>query len=329
MRVLLTESTARALGARVRAVDPGAEIVALGLDGTLTLDDRVSLDREHTGVEAAWATNDLYEESRLLRPFFGLVRRLDTLVWFQSQAAGYDDPIFGELIRKGVLFTKSDVHRVPIAEYVLRAALDHVQRVTEWRVAQAERSWRRHQLGEIDGSGWVVIGLGPIGLEVARLAQAFGAWVVGVRRHPSRDEPVSEVVTPDRLFTVLPDADVVALCAPANASTAHLVDERFLARMKPGALLVNIARGSLVDEAALLRALDTGPIGAAALDVFETEPLPRDSPLWTHPKVSITPHNSATSTGQLRRQEELFFDNLARLLADEPLRGVVTVADLD
>ena len=153
--------------------------------------------------------------------------------------------------------------------------------------------------------------------------------MVGARRHLRGDEPVAEVVTPDRLAEVLPRAEVVVLCAPANASTRHLVDEAFLENMKPGALLVNIGRGSVVDEAALLRALDNGPLGAAILDVFETEPLPTASPLWAHPKVAVTPHNSAIASALSRRQEDLFVENLSRFVGGEPLRGVVTVDDLD
>ena len=141
MRLLLTEPAVRASGEALLAAHTGIELVALRPDGAVVLSDGTELDREDTGVEVAWATSDLYEEGGQLRAFFGLVRRLGTLRWFQSQAAGFDAPIFAELIRKGVLFTKSDAHSVPIAEFVLRAVLDHHQRPERWAAAQAARRW--------------------------------------------------------------------------------------------------------------------------------------------------------------------------------------------
>jgi phosphoglycerate dehydrogenase-like enzyme len=293
------------------------------------LADGSVVTREDTGIDVAWATSDLYEDGGALRPFFGLVRRLDTLRWFQSAAAGFDAPVLVELIGRGILFTKSDVHSVPIAEFVLRAVLDHYQRPDRWASAQAERRWTRHEFDEVFGTTWVVVGLGSIGTEVALRAKALGVHTVGVRRHPTGDEPVDRLVQPDELTGVLSGADVVVLCAPANATTQHLVDGGFLAAMKQGALLVNIGRGSLVDEAALAEALDRGSIGGAILDVFETEPLPAESPLWAHPKVVVTPHNSAIARARFWREEALFSDNLGRFLRGEPLRGVVTKADLD
>jgi phosphoglycerate dehydrogenase-like enzyme len=328
VRVLLTEPALRASGPALRVHD-GIEIVTMLGDGSLALVDGTTLARDNTGIEVAWATSDLFDDGSVIRPFYGLVRRLDSLRWFQSSAAGFDTPVLMELIRRGILFTKSDVHSGPIAEYVLRAVLDHYQRPDLWASAQADRSWTRHEFEEIYGSTWIVVGLGSIGIEVARRAAAFGVRVVGVRRHPTGNEPVDELVAPEDLVGLLPAADVVVLCAPANASTVHLVDDGFLSAMKAGAVLVNIGRGALVDEAALVRALGKGSIGAAILDVFETEPLPADSPLWANPKVTISPHNSALAGARFKRQEDLFSENLARFLRGESLRGVVTEADLD
>ncbi len=329
MRILLTAGAARAFGPRLLAAHRGVELVTMGPGGTLSLGAGTPVERDASGVEVAWATTDLYREDRaVVRPFFGLVRRCETLRWFQSAAAGFDAPIFAELIKKGVIFTKSDVHAVPIAEYVLRAALDHCQDAKAWSVAQAARRWETHEFSEVFESTWVVVGLGSIGAAVATRARALGAHVIGVRRSAAAGGPVDEMVTPAELPAVLPRADIVALCAPANSSTEHLVDEGFLAAMQPGALLVNIGRGSVVDENALVAALDADELGAAVLDVFETEPLPEDSPLWAHPKVTVTPHDSANSARRVRRQFELFSDNLARYEQGEPLRNVVREADL-
>lgn len=123
---------------------------------------------------------------------------------------------------------------------------------------------------------------------------------------------------------VVQTADVVVLAAPATAETADLVDAGFLAMMKPGSLLVNVARGSLVDDDALIAALDSGHLTAAILDVFRDEPLPADHPFWSHPSIRITPHNAAGGTGRLRRQADLFRENLDRYITRRPLRNDVT-----
>jgi phosphoglycerate dehydrogenase-like enzyme len=133
-------------------------------------------------------------------------------------------------------------------------------------------------------------------------------------------------VTPDGLVGELGAADVVVLAAPATPETTDLVDATFLAAMKPGSLLVNVARGSLVDEAALIRSLDDGHLAAAVLDVFRTEPLPEEHPFWSHPSIRITPHNAAGGAGRFGRQAELFSDNLGRYLSGRPLQHEVTGA---
>lgn len=137
------------------------------------------------------------------------------------------------------------------------------------------------------------------------------------------------MIRPEEVIAHVGEADVVVLAAPATAETRHLVDDRFLGAMKPGSLLVNIARGALVDEEALLRALDAGTtIEAAVLDVTATEPLPPDSPLWDHPAVTITPHDAAGGTGRFDRAADLFFENLRRYTAGESLLHEVDSADL-
>jgi phosphoglycerate dehydrogenase-like enzyme len=218
---------------------------------------------------------------------------------------------------------------IPISEYVLRSVLDHYPRPGEWAASSAERAWRRHDFREVHGTTWLVVGLGSIGGATAVRARAFGATVIGVRRSPGGDEPVDRMVTPAEVPGVLGEADVVVLAAPSTPDTRHLVDDAFLAAMKPGSLLVNIARGALVDEEALVRALDAGTtIEAAVLDVTATEPLPPDSKLWDHPRITITPHDAAGGTGRFARAADLFLDNLERYRAGEPLRHEVTAADL-
>jgi len=329
VRVLLTEAAERAFGASLRAAHEDIELLTMQRDGTLRLDDGSTLDWERAAVEVAWGTSDLFDAGAPLRPFFGLVRRAETLRWFQSAAAGFDAPIFAELVRRGVLLTTSDANSISIAEYVLRAVLEHFQESALWAEAQVERLWARHDFKEVFGTTWLVVGLGSIGTEVALRARAFGAHVIGVRRRPSGDEPVAEVVTPEGVLEVLPRADVVVLSAPANASTHHFVGTAFLDAMKDTALLVNVGRGSLVDEEALAAALDRGSVAGAVLDVFEVEPLPSDHPWWDDPRVTVTPHNSAGGRGRHARGADLFHENLFRYRRGEPLLRLVTEADLD
>ena len=157
-------------------------------------------------------------------------------------------------------------------------------------------------------------------------ARALGAEVIGCRRHPSPSDPADRTVTPDRLGDVVGHADVVVLSAPADPSTEHLVDATFLGAMRSGSILVNVGRGSLIDEEALVAALDRGTPSAAVLDVFATEPLPPDHPFWAHPAVRVTPHNAAGGFGRLGRQADLFDENLARWLRGAPLEHDVTDA---
>ena len=284
------------------------------------------VERDVADPEVAWGTSDLYREGAPIRPFFGILRHSRTIRWFQSAAAGYDGPLFAELAGRGVRISNAHANSIPIAEYILRAVLDRFQRADLWRDAQEKAEWRTHDYREIHGSTWLIVGLGGIGSAVATRAHAFGATVIGCRRHPSGSEATQRTVTPDQLPEVVGLADVVVLAAPASADTNGLVDEAFLAGMKPGSVLVNVARGSLVDEQALLAALERGIPEAAILDVFTTEPLPADNPLWGHPAVTITAHNAAGGVGRYERQAELFSENLERYLAGAPLLNDVTAS---
>ena len=327
MDVLLTEVAFARDGERLAAAAPEVGWLRMEADGTLRRDG-AKVSRGEAAPEVAWGTGDLFDDGPL-RPFLGLVGRNPSVRWFASPAAGYENPYFGELVRKGVRVTTSHASSPSIAEYVLRAVLDAFQGAEQWRRAQADRAWRTHDRHrEVAGSTWLVVGLGAIGTEVARRARALGATVVGVRRSPTGDEPVDEVRRPDAVTEVLPRAHVVVLSAPATPATHHLVDAAFLAAMRPRSVLVNVARGDLVDEAALLAALDTGAPGTAVLDVTADEPLPPGSPLWTHPGVVVTPHSSGRGRGRFDRAVDEFLDNLARYRAGEPLRSELAEADL-
>jgi phosphoglycerate dehydrogenase-like enzyme len=303
--------------------------LTIGADGTIRIDGTdVEIDPTEVLPDVAWMTSDVLDGAAARR-FFGVVTRSESLRWIQSQAAGFDHPVFGDLVRRGVRLTSSHIAGPPIADYVLRAALDHLQDADAWRRAAADHRWEQHDFVEMASTRWLIIGLGSIGKEIATRATACGAVVIGVRRSPDGSEPVEAVVLPDQVLGELPSAHVVVLATPASAGTNGLVDERFLAAMRPDALLINIGRGALVDEDALIAALDGGRPAAAVLDVTGTEPLPADDPLWSHPKVTVTPHSSAQGDGRHARSASVFARNLVRYVAGDELHHEVTAADLD
>ncbi|HSS09264.1 MAG TPA: D-2-hydroxyacid dehydrogenase [Acidimicrobiales bacterium] len=288
---------------------------------------QATMPAEDARPEVAWATPDMFYDG-LVRPFFRLSLECGSMRWLHSPAAGLDLPGYRELLAQGIRLTTSHVNRIPIAEYVISAVLCHYQRPGEWQAARADKAWRPHEFREVYGTTWLIVGLGAIGGEVAIRARAFGALVLGVRRHPIGDEPVDQMLQPGQVEDVLPDCDVVVLAAPGSKETRHLVNASFLGRMREGSVLVNVGRGSLVDEVALVAALDNGVPEAAILDVFETEPLPAASPLCTHPRVVVTPHSSAGGLGRHGRGADLFLENLTRYRSGLALLNEVTAADL-
>lgn len=331
MEILCTERFWAGHGDQLEAAAPGAGWLLMADDGVVREAGAPSpRDVEGIRPEVLVGSYDLWMPGGAYRPFFAYLSAVPpSLRWFQSCAAGFERELFGRLLESGVRLTTGHGTAAPIAEYVLWAVLDHFLGADEWRAAQAEGRWVADSPGhrEVAGTTWLVVGLGSIGGEVSRRARAFGARVVGVRRHPTGDEPVDAMVAPGDLLAAVPAADVVVVCAPSSAATRHLVDATFLAAMRPDAVLVNVARGDLVDEAALVAALDAGRPGAALLDVVGQEPLPPDSPLWRHPRVRITPHASGHTPLTNSRYAPHVAENLRRYLAGEPLAQERVLAD--
>jgi len=324
MQVLLTAVAYESFGAQIAR--SGVDWLVMKGDGTLSDPQGTPRDRVDAQPEIAWGTSDLFREGAPLVPFFAFMLDTAGLAWFQSPAAGYDNPEFRMLVDKGVRVTNAHVNSLPIAEFVMRSVLDEFQGAAQWRDLALERRWRIHDWREVSGSTWVIVGLGGIGTEVARRAQAFGVTVIGCRRHPSPEDPTERTVTPDQLDQVLGLADVVILAAPATPETDNLVDADFLSRTKSGSVLVNVARGTLIDDDALIASLDSGHLSMAILDVFRTEPIPGDHPFWSHPSIRVTPHNAAGGVGRFQRQADLFSENLDRYLDGRPMLNEVTGA---
>lgn len=256
--------------------------------------------------------------------FRKVLERIPNLRWVHTISAGVDHILFPTLAQSNVVLTNaSGVFNVPIAETVMAYMLAVVKRLPELLDQQRARRWHVLGLRELHGSTVGIIGLGDIGGEVARLSRAFGMHVIGLRRHPRPHEFADEVLGPDGLHSLLSRSDFVVIACPLTEETRGLIGRAELEAMKPDAWLINIARGAIVDEEALLEALRDRRIGGACLDVFSEEPLPEDSPFWTLPNVIVTPHNSWSSPRIQEREVELFLENLRRYVAGEPLLNVV------
>ena len=318
MRILVTEETYREYGERARGIAGDADFVRYGEDGSLRDEAGRLLDAGTEDVEVVWATHDLFVGRGYVR-FFELLVPSPTLRWFQSPGAGTDGAFFTGLVERGVRLTTSHATSIPISEFVLRSVLDAYQRPERWVEVRNARRWDHHVMREVFGTTWLIVGLGAIGSDVAVRARAFGARVIGCRRHPTGHEPVDEMITPPQLLDHVGAADVVVISAPATPESHHLVDATFLAAMRPASVLVNVARGSLVDEGALLEALEVGRPELAILDAVAAEPPPEGSPLWEHPRIVLTPHNSFAGDGNDRRNVELFMENLRRYVAGDAL----------
>lgn len=249
------------------------------------------------------------------------------LRWQQTPSAGVNHiltPLF--LSRKIVLTNGAGSFSVPIAEFVIAYILSHAKQLSKLYALQTEHTWKRSvdlQLREIGGTTLLIIGAGSIGQAIADRASAFGMRVWGSRRQPQPQAGFEKVVGAEEWRALLPEADYVVLATPLTPETKGLFDRTALRSMRSTAYLINIARGEVVDEAALLMALSEGWIAGAGLDTFSTEPLPPDSPFWSLPNVLITPHCSGMSPRIVDRTIALFLDNLERYQTGEPLRNVV------
>jgi len=243
------------------------------------------------------------------------------LRWYHTVSAGVDNLPLPELAQRGIVLTNnSGSYDIQIAEHLLAFVFAASRQLHRYRDNQRAREWKEEQHRELRDATIVVYGMGSIGGEIARLAGAVGMRVIGVRRKAGPSEPgVDRVVAADRLAEVVGEADYLAIAAPLTSATRGAISRDVISRMKPTAWIVNIARGAIVDEPAMIEALQANRIGGAALDVFTTEPLPKESPLWALENVMITPHHSGSSPRVGERTLALFAENLRRYKAGEPL----------
>lgn len=259
-------------------------------------------------------------------------RRAKKLKWIHSTAAGVGQLMYPELRASGIKVTNaSGVHSIPMAEHIVGMLLAMARRFPSAVRYQSERRWAQQEIWdeqirprELHGQLLLFVGFGDIGREVAKRVKPMGMRIWAVTRSGQGDASLAERILPaTQLEAVLHEADYVIVAAPETPETYHLIDAKQLAAMKPTATLLNVARGTLIDEQALIDTLQRKAIAGAALDVTEEEPLPADSPLWTMPNVFITPHISAVSEYLWDRQTELLLDNLSRWFGGKELRNGV------
>ena len=312
---------------RIREAAPGSQLITLSVEGLADgpLEDVEVLLRGWLSAEA----------------FDRLLARAPRLSWVHSASAGVERALTPTARERGIVITNArGVFSRPIAEYVLMMILAVSRRLPQLLELQRERTWQPLEGAELRDVTVGIVGLGSIGRAVATLATAFGCRVIATRRRTdtgatagsaagdadegtSREPALDRILGPDGLPELLAESDFVVLAAPLTPDTEGMIDGAALAAMKPGAWLINVARGRLVDERALLRALHDGPIGGAVLDTFAEEPLPPDSPFYELPNAIVTPHTSWSSGRVLDRSVDLFCDNLRRFASGEPLLNVV------
>ncbi len=309
----------------IRAAAPGARLVTIGFDGHPDgpLDDVEIMLRGRLPAEI----------------FDRILARAPALRWVHSATAGVERVLTPASRARGLVITNArGVFSRPIAEYVMLMILSSARRLPELLELQAERTWQPLEARELRDVTVGIVGLGSIGRAVGALATAFGCRVMATRRRPESgaeghngagDEPflgtvmLDRVLPPEQLPELLAECDFVVLAAPLTDDTRGLISDEAIARMKPGAWVINVARGELVDERALTRALREGRLGGAVLDTFLEEPLPSASPLYDVPNLIITPHTAWSSARVLDRSVDLFCENLRRYADGRPLVNVV------
>ncbi|MBD6620656.1 D-2-hydroxyacid dehydrogenase [Komarekiella sp. 'clone 1'] len=247
------------------------------------------------------------------------------LRWHHAPNAGVNHILTPKYVERNLILTNgAGVHAIPIAEFVIAYMLSHAKQLPKLHQQQTQHRWQKGLLiQELLDKTLLIIGAGGIGQEIASRAKAFGMRIFGSRRHPQPLPNFDKVVGADEWKALLGEADYVVIATPLTWDTKGMIDAEVLHLMRKSAYLINIARGAIVDEFTLVKALQDGEIAGAALDTVFTEPLPAESPLWYLPNVFITPHCSGNSPRVKERSLALFLDNLTRYRQGKPLRNIV------
>lgn len=269
---------------------------------------------EDADILVSWGDLNLHE----------LLPRANQLKWIHALSAGVEQFLLPDIIESNILLTNSrGIHGIPIAEHVLAMMLSFTRGIYIACTQQKQKVWKSMQLDELYEKSIAIIGLGSIGREIAKRAKGMGMKVLATKRTITTELFVDKLYTTDQLPHLLSAVDFVVITLPLTPQTAGIFTLDKFQLMKKSAYFINVARGAIVNEADLLTALQTNVIRGAALDVFEREPLPEDSPLWTLPNVLVTPHIAAKSPYYIDRSLKIFVENLSKFLSNAEMLNVI------
>jgi len=309
MRIVLCYPVESRHVARIRAAAPDAEIVDAGQERVAVELPEADIFCGHPKVPVPW--NEVVARGRLR--------------WIQSSAAGLDHCLVPAVVESPILVTSaSGVLADQVAEHALALLLACTRRIPLFLDQQARREFVRRPTRDLTGATVGIVGLGGVGRRIVEVLAPFRVRILATDWFPvAKPAAVEFLGPPESLGRLLPELDVLLLCAPLTPATRGLIDAAALEMLKPGAVLVNVARGPLVDERALAAALASGRLDAAALDVTPQEPPPPDSPLWTAPRLILTPHVGGQSSRRIDTMTDFFCANLERYLSGRALRNLV------
>lgn len=273
--------------------------------------------------------NDNIEKADVIfgNPSLEQVQTCKNLKWIQTVSAGVDAYIKGGFPENITLTNATGSYGLAISEHLLAMHLALIKKINLYYQSQLNHSWDRHgTVKAVSGSTVLILGLGDIGSDYAKIVKAMGAYVIGLRRSDlTKPDYVDEIHLSDKLNELLPRADVVAIALPGTVHTKHMINEKTIALMKDGAVVLNVGRGLIIDTMALCNALNSGKLGGAGLDVTDPEPLPSDHPLWDAKNLVLTPHVSGgfQLPETMSRNAGLFADNLDRFIKGEKLHNQI------
>ena len=325
-RLMLSQKMLDQLGPRILQHTQGHSVEMVSIESAVAAQrrdiDAVFISREVTG------TSTKHEVHPELQACYDLMLANAGLQWVHIHSAGADRPVYQALQQRGVqVTTSSGANARVVAAMALAGLLALNKRFPMLWAQQQRREWvpllgAGRMPRDLPGQTATIVGWGPIGQELAQLLSALGLHVIAVRTHDAQPQGGVEMVRFEQMHTVLPRTDWLILACPLTPTTRGLVNAQVLQALPQGAHLINVARGEVVVQDALIAVLQSGHLGGAFLDVFEHEPLPATSPLWTLPNVMVTPHAAGHSDGNAQRVNQMFLDNLQRWVGGQALKNV-------
>jgi D-2-hydroxyacid dehydrogenase (NADP+) len=327
LRLLVSDMAWSSIKSDVFQALDGQAIERITVDEVLTAQktaDIAFISRDVTGMSTKFVIDPDTQR------FYDALSQSPDLRWLHVHSAGADRQIYIDLMAKGVtVSTASGANARAVAQSALAGLLALARKLPQLMKAQQAHEWlpllKTGLPEDLDGQTAVIVGWGPIAQMIGEVLHVMGVRLVVVRRSSAEVVIAEQVVTFDKIEEVLPHADWLVLACPLNEQTQNLISASALTKIKLGAAIVNISRGTVIDEPAMIKALQEGRLSGAALDVFAQEPLPTDSVLWDMPNVIATPHTAGSSKGMYRRMEQSFTGNLARYVRGEPLQNVASL----